>query len=333
MKGEYKKDKQQIVEFLNSLYNADWLPSSQKWWPKYIYHFSNIDNAVQILEDGCLYSRYYLANNQRMITDNASSEVISHTDKQWQKYVRLYFRPKTPTQCRNEGFRPVNQRYDNAHCPVPVFFLFDAKKVLTKANVQYSDGNLASSRTRVYETADDLEQIPFKEVYHDSWFSPEYRDRIIHHRHAEVLIPECLSLEDLRTVICRTEAEYETLLDLLSVPAFNKWYEKIGASKKGNLFYRDWLFIEEVDLNESYVNIAFNDSNYNYDPFNIIITVKDNEVDKIYTWRKEEYTIPVNKTLKLKLPSKITNPANYQLKIYFDKQLMYSNIYYTDIPF
>lgn len=332
MDCRFKKDKEQIEAFLDSLYGADWLLSSQKWWPKYVYHFTNINNAIQILEDECLYCRHYLENRHRMLTDNASSDVISNTDSQWTKYVRLYFRPKTPTQYRNEGFRPVNQRYDDAHCPVPVFFLFDAKKVLSQADTKFSDGNLASPKTNVYERAEDLEDIPFDEVYHDSWFPPEYRDQIIHHRHAEILIPNRLTLENLSSIICRTEAEHETLLNLLSHSAFNKWSKKIGASKKGNLFYREWLFIEKVNFSESHIEIVFNDSNKVYDSFNIKVELKDlANNEKNYKWEKHEYLIPAGKTKKLRLPPDLTNL--YHVQIYFDEQIMYSNDFIYNIPF
>jgi hypothetical protein len=65
-----------------------------------------MDNAIKILESGQLLSRKKLIEAGEMITDNASAEVIDNTDEAWKGYVRLYFRPRTPTQHNNQGFRP-----------------------------------------------------------------------------------------------------------------------------------------------------------------------------------------------------------------------------------
>jgi hypothetical protein len=62
-----------------------------------------------------------------MIIDNASRNVMANTDPYVRDFVRLYFRPQTPTQYRNEGIRPKNMRELESHCPVPVFFFLILK--------------------------------------------------------------------------------------------------------------------------------------------------------------------------------------------------------------
>jgi len=131
-----KPDAQDICNHIDQLMQSEWLGSSRKWWPYYIYHFTNIDNAVQILNNGFIYSRNNALNMGLMESDNASPQVIEQTNDQWADYVRLYFRPRTPTQFNNEGFRPKEDRALDSKCPVPIFFFlmpkdyYPAKKFL-----------------------------------------------------------------------------------------------------------------------------------------------------------------------------------------------------------
>ena len=115
--------------------------------------------------------------------------MLDHTDEKWKNCVRLYFRPRTPTQYQVEGFRPQGQLGSlQAHMPVPVFFLFEAKDILTRAGTRFSAGNLAASRV-VGEDAVYFESIPFQKVYHDSWMAEGEKGNIKFHRHAEVIVP------------------------------------------------------------------------------------------------------------------------------------------------
>jgi hypothetical protein len=53
------------------------------WWPKYVYHFTDVRNAANILEDGILYSRAEASRLARMMVDNASPEIIAQTRPQY----------------------------------------------------------------------------------------------------------------------------------------------------------------------------------------------------------------------------------------------------------
>ena len=102
--------------------------SSVNWWPLYAYHFTDIQNAVSILKEEYLYSRYDAKRLNIMRNDNASRQVIDMTYSGATADVRFYFRPLTPTQYNNEGFKHPDMRYCgdiNPNVPVPVFFAFD----------------------------------------------------------------------------------------------------------------------------------------------------------------------------------------------------------------
>ena len=71
----------------------------------YAYHYTDATNAKNILTEGFLYSRQQVVARNLMRNDNASSGVISHTVDSSKDYVRFYFRPLTPTQFYNEGYK------------------------------------------------------------------------------------------------------------------------------------------------------------------------------------------------------------------------------------
>jgi hypothetical protein len=52
------------------------------WWPRYVYHFTDVHNAANILQNGYLYSRTKAANRGLMKVDNASPDIIEQTQSE-----------------------------------------------------------------------------------------------------------------------------------------------------------------------------------------------------------------------------------------------------------
>jgi len=332
MTNELKPDAKEILEHIEYLQQASWLDNSNRWWPKFIYHFTNLDNAISILEKGAFYSRAYLEKKGEMITDNASSEVIDQTERQWKEYVRLYFRPRTPTQFHNEGFRPKSQRGLNAHCPFPIYFLFDPKKLLIRNNVFFSDGSLAAAGASVNGDANFFKNIPFELVYHNSYLMPEETRKIVYHRHAEVIVKDCLDFDCLSYIWCRSEAEYRTLLYLLSSKVKKRFKNKIGSGKKGNLFERKWIFVEEVDMNTDRIVFKFNKPIRRCDSFYIKCEIKEELTGEIFSWEDKNYSI--DNSLELSLVN-LKKPEFYEVRLFFEEQLMFADSYRkeVEVPF
>ncbi|MGI5881075.1 MAG: DarT ssDNA thymidine ADP-ribosyltransferase family protein [Syntrophomonadaceae bacterium] len=326
-----KPDAQDICNHIDQLMQSEWLGSSRKWWPYYIYHFTNIDNAVQILNNGFIYSRNNALNMGLMESDNASPQVIEQTNDQWADYVRLYFRPRTPTQFNNEGFRPKEDRALDSKCPVPIFFLFDAKGLLSRQEVSFSNMSLTKAHHQVFSDANGFKNLPFNLIYHDAAFPPEQRDLIVGSRHAEVIIPNQLDLDDLKNIWCRSEAEYKTLINLLDPIARKKWQKKIGGGKKGNLFFRKWLFIEKVNFDENEISFIFNLPSYKCSPFHAKVIIEEKNTGMMYKWENEGFE---DDALTLDL-SGLKDPTNYIVKLYFEDQIMFLDEYeqQSDIPF
>ncbi|WP_028308147.1 DarT ssDNA thymidine ADP-ribosyltransferase family protein [Desulfitibacter alkalitolerans] len=328
MTNEFKSDAKEILEHIKNLQQASWLDNSRSWWPKFIYHFTNLDNAISIFKKGAFYSRAYLEEKGEMITDNASCEVIDQTERQWKEYVRLYFRPRTPTQYRNEGFRPKSQRQLNAHCPFPIYFLFDPKKLLIRKNVFFSDGSLAAAGAFVSGEANFFKNIPFELVYHNSYIMPGDTRKIVYHRHAEVIVKDTLDFDCLNYIWCRSEAEYRTLLYLLPSKIKKQFKNKIGSGQKGNFFERKWIFVEEVDMNTDKIVFKINKPIVNCDPFHIKCEIKEKLTGRTFAWENNKYSI--DNYLELSL-AKLKRPEFYEAKLFFDEQLMFCDSYTKEI--
>ena len=206
MVSKEKAGAEKIVKRLKTL-------QKQNWWARYLFHFTDIKNAIKILEGGALYSRKKAIAKNLMQCENASPDIIGNTKEEYKDYVRLYFRPRTPTQYHNEGFRPINNRkLGGAHCPVPIIFLFKSDPILTDTETYYSDGNIASPGVKIANSSDFYLWLDFDDIYHDSslyGYDPYARASIIYHRQSEVLIKNKLTLDQLDLIFCRSNAQLE----------------------------------------------------------------------------------------------------------------------------
>ena len=330
MKPKPRAEIRRISRFLDGLKKEAWL-GANSWWPGYLFHFTDIQNAVSILREGALINRNESQARGLMKTDNASPEIIGNTAEVWKGYVRLYFRPRTPTQARNEGFRPPKQRYYNSHCPVPIHFIFDSKAVLARPDVRFTAGNLAANPD-VLSAAADLEQIPFDRVYHDTPLYASIPDaekrNVVFHRQAEVIIPRQLDLGTLRYIVCRSQAEYETFLHLLPQNARMRWRDKliIDSSRKP-VFLKDWTYVESADLSSSRMTLLFNETSETPGPFQADVYVTDTISRERFSWQNASFT--ANKQLSLSLAS--VGPLwDYSVRLTLDGQLAFADRYQED---
>ena len=320
-----------IRHHIDGLRQATWLDRARRWWPACLFHCTDIANVVSILRQGEIASRNQITSTGHLPMDIASPEVIEGTDPQWLDYARLYFRPRTPTQYNNEGFRPVDQRALNSHCPVPVYLVFDALAVLSRTDSCFSDGNLGSPYANVHCDVSFLKQIPFNLVYHDSWLRPAERDQIVHHRNAEVLVPQSMGLESLRFIGCRSYAEYRTLLHLLPPGTRSRWVDKLGVRHNLQLFNRKWTFVERVETSKENIVFRFNRSSHTPGPFDAHVEIDEAATGKKHHRRKEAYQC--NRKLTLPLSS-LQDPSDYTARLFLDDHLAYADRYQDDdLPF
>lgn len=320
-----KNDAKDIETNIENIKKQSWLTESQKWWPNYLFHYTDITNAVKILTLGKLLSRFELESN-KTFTDIASPDVISTTKDKWKKYVRLYFRPRTPTQYRNEGFRSKNElELGGAHCPIPIYLIFDSKPILTDIRTCFSDGNLGSPFSVVSENSDFLLNLPFESIYHDKslyGLNESEKSKIIYHRCAEVIMPTFLELTHLKIICCRSQAEYETLINTLPDMVLKKWIKKISVDSKQLLFFSKWTFINKADITSKSIYFKFNPS-ISPGPFNAILEILEEKTKETYEWKDDAFnTSEIKNSIKFDL-SKLKYPESYIVTFYLDEHLTY----------
>ncbi len=322
--NQLKAGHEKILQHIDHLITQSWLTDSQKSWPRFLFHFTDITNAKNILADGFLFSRARLQKSGKLTTDIASPEIIKSTADKWKTFVRLYFRPLTPMQYSIEGFRSkVNIKYD-AHCPVPVIFVFDAKKILTLQPTLFSNGNLRAEGVQVGNSVDFYKSLPFRMIYHHAslqHLSDGEKRSVIFHRHAEVIIPNSLDLSNLKFILCRSRAEFETLIQLLPIGSRPTWKNKIRIAS--SLFFSEWVYIKKVFLSSSSIIFHFSPSSESY-PFHARSEIKEIKTDKTYFW--EEKAFKAEGKLEFNL-SNLSHPGHYRISFYLDDCLAYRNIY------
>jgi hypothetical protein len=330
-----KPNSDQIRQKVDELCAATWLDESQRWWPKFLFHFTDVRNAASILDCGALRSRTATEASGQRAVDCASADVLSHTSDEVKRSARLYMKPRTPMQFNTEGFRPLDRIHPcGAHCPMPIVFLFDSKEILTLTSTRFSDGNLSATIANVGDTADFYCNLPFQSIYHDRPVSGDQTRQIVHHRHAEVFALNEISLvPGLRRVWCRSEAERETLLNLLSTQARRRWKGMIGLGSRIQLFYEKYPFVTNVELDEKRVKFRFHSGTIADGTFKARMKFDILDSDRKYKWESDEFR--ANEPLDIDLIH--DDGASYEVRLLLDGNLAYFGRYIhadeEEIPF
>ena len=155
------------------------------------------------------------------------------------------------------------------------------------------------------------------------------RRQIIARRQAEVVVPNRLDLDALRFIVCRSEAERETLLSLLSPMARTRWEGKIEIDN-GNwdLFVRDWVYVKSVKLERSSITFHFNfKSNLDQDgPFISVVSITDSQRGQNFVARREDQF-----TAKSEWRIEVYPPLDdYSVEFTLDGQIAYAGRYQND---
>ena len=207
--------------------------------------------------------------------------------------------------------------------PVPVFFLFDAKDILTRKTTRFSTGNLAQNPP-VGDDARFFEAIPFEKIYHDSWLREEEKSEIKFHRHAEVIVPQELGLDGLRRIWCRSEAEYRTLLHLLPSHLAKKYHGIIGQGKRPSLHFCKWTYVESAALAQNHLSLMFNQSTCKPGPFAAELRVTNQRTGEQYRWASQDFQTV--KALALNIPQ-IDRPTPYEVSFTLDGVVAFADVF------
>lgn len=236
--------------------------SAVSWWVNFAFHYTDVSNAVNILKTEKLFSRIKAEISNLMVNDNASRQVIDMTVSGVQSYVRFYFRPLTPTQYYNEGYKHPQLRFhgeDNANISVPIFFAFNLEKLLNDERTQFSNLSQAGYGSVLHRGVEGFSKLRFDKIYTNGYVDEED----LKYRHAELLYPNEYDIsQSLEAILCRNEVEKETLLGLLfeaDKHAYYKYKNEIHICKQ-DLFEKNGLFVDDIRFKDNAINIIFADA-------------------------------------------------------------------------
>ena len=322
------------------LKNEEYAPA--RWWPHYAYHYTDISNAVSILESGMLYSRLRAEELHVMMNDNASRQVIDMTAQKTASYVRFYFRPLTPTQYHNEGFKHRDLRYDgdpNANVPVPIFFFFHLEQLLSDPNTCFSEGSEAGGGVPVLKGEDAFANLDFEMIYRNGPYisqDSENRKREGSLRQSEILYPDMFQINGfLAGIVCRNAEERTTLLNLLkdkSNRLFSYWQPRIRVINK-DLYYNNGLFIESCGLHGTDFSIIFSDAhprkryaNKNISDLQLKASARFEWLHKSELLQRKDFEWTMNylnaKPITFCGMPEIKKATDLSVKVYLENQLM-----------
>lgn len=306
-----------MMEFFKKA--KDYLPEGKKYWANYLFHFTEMKNAISILKTKRLMSRNKALEENKMYSDNASHEVIEQTFEGVLNYARFYFRPLTPTLYHNEGLIKGNPT--DKHCPNPVFFLFDLN-LLT----QYPGKSIISEKTLASTWSipdatnkiEDLNGYNYRKIYHSGSFDPNIDSDIIHFRQAEFAVKDEVNLDNLKWIVTRSKAEKDTLLLWLHKYNIYEYDDIIICDYEQNfeyMFFKRRLYVENVVLEQNFVTVDIANKSIEYS-IEYLIKYDDQITERINLDSNSTYHIPKNKYKN-----------NYKFLIMIDGARRYSGKY------
>jgi hypothetical protein len=226
-----KRDVRAFRRYITDLRDEAWL-GERHWWTYYLFLYTDMANAIEILRNGVIHPPVRKTSDKNRLWETT--------------VVRLHFRPRMPELFGAEGIRPRDVQ-PKSYVATPVFFVFDLESLLIQADTRFSEGDVMVN-PKTFKSATAFRDMPFELIYHDSPISAEERDEIISARRAQVIVPQQLPLTHLRHIWCRSEAEYETLYNLLPDDLWAQYGSKLTARTDYDLYHRYWLYVQQVEL-------------------------------------------------------------------------------------
>lgn len=295
--GSYVADEISKSAILNFI---DKIEQQQSLWKGSIYHFSHIDNAVEIIKNRKIQSR-----NKANIKGDAAGNVVHRRDDA-HGYARFYFRPHTPTQFYNEFLgKNVADGYENKNriiynsfqtgpiydqvswyekarnlgfpkCPIPIFFRFSLKEVLFESEQQccVSNGNMQANLTQFNSIDNMLGKFNFDYLYSEMSYDKENNRKYMNYSQQEFLVKDELSFNDLIDfeIICPSESDRMLLISLLGSEHKDVFSRiVVDAHYYNNKNPRVRIEEEELKLHIS--------TNFNGDGYFVLNGVKINEIE------------------------------------------------------
>jgi hypothetical protein len=174
-----------------------------------------------------------------------------------------------------------------------------------------------------------LRSLPFHDIYHDEPFLPSIRNEIVARRHAEVLIPQEVDLSGLREIHCRSRAEKDTFLHLLTQRLREKWQDKVFSDGRRHLFFKEWTYVDTVSLGRRNISIQFSPDTKSPGPFHARFVITDPTSNRTINHIEDNYFADTTQIF-----SSSRNRERYTFTVELDGHRVYENSFQDyDLPF
>ncbi len=290
----------------------------RKHWPAHLFHHAPLETALKIIEDGFLRAR---DDPQRANIRDVSAGGVIDNRQEAHGRVRLYFRPRNPTQFHIEGIRKdVDCQYGpSAHAPVLVMFVLDARKVLTRPDTVFSDQNMQKHSAQTGSDEAFFNNIPFSSVYHEGGIAGDYS--IIDSRCAEVLPKSPLPLADVLSGIWfRSEPERDTFLHHLGT-ASSQWHQFCSVSEELKVFDKRFSFVADIDLSREGVSFRIN-HRHDFQNVSIVIQVYDAKNQLCVDFKNDDFKTN-NQSGGRWIHRATLEPSNYLVRVQLENHPAY----------
>ena len=232
--GSYVTDEISKSSTLNFI---DKIEQQNSQWKGHIYHFSHIDNAVQIIRERKIKSR----TTANQMSDSAGNVVHSRIEAH--KFARFYFRPHTQTQFYNEflgvdinmGFERNGERHswyqkeyrylDFPKCPTPIYFEFSLQEVLFKMfeKCNVSTGNMQRNRSKYGNIEQMIHLFNFEDLFINPGMVREEWKKFGEFAQQELMIQNEFDFSNINyfKIICASSEDRKLLIQLLGADSID----------------------------------------------------------------------------------------------------------------
>jgi hypothetical protein len=184
---------------------------------KKFWYITSINNLVSILKRGILCRSEI--NKFEIPTTDISNRGVQKRRKEFHQLVPLFFADNTPM------LYIMMQEASDAICLLEI-----DKAVKDLDDVQFSNGNVASQNTKIYNSLDSFtneeEEIIFSR-------SPAYRNEWKRIRSAEVLVPTKVKPKFIKSIFVASEVSYVKVINLREQWGINTPKIGINLTEKG----------------------------------------------------------------------------------------------------
>ena len=225
------------------------------------FHTTSFENFINIYKTNKLYSRNYLKNNNINFEDIANQDVVTKQKKE-HDYVRFYFRPKTPTNYRNEGIKCTkslnkkncidlgngihkDEEYNKQQSANPVVMIFNYSIAQNK-NCKFKQFNKMNQE--LVNSIQELENwdLIFAEGKYEDDIRKAYEKPF---RMAEFLYPDFIETKEIKKIIFRSKCDKERAIQLLGND--NRFIVDT------NYFYNNYLYVKDYTLSRHATSLKF----------------------------------------------------------------------------